>query len=176
MATIQFQERLSKIGNRTILLIPKSQSAKLPSRGMTLVEGTVNGFNIHTPLEPDGRGSHWLFVDDKLRKDIKAEAGDTVNVKINSSSNWPEPEIPTDFKKLITADRKIYELWRNITPMARWDWLRWISSTKNSKTRLHRMEVTVSKLKNGSKRPCCFNRSMCTVPEVSHNGVLQFQE
>jgi hypothetical protein len=34
-----------QIGGWTILRLPESASAKLPSRGMTLVEGTINGFD-----------------------------------------------------------------------------------------------------------------------------------
>ena len=38
----------AKVGSWTFLTLPKDASAKLPSRGMTTVEGTINGF----PFEP----------------------------------------------------------------------------------------------------------------------------
>src|SRR6266567_8806810 len=34
----------AKVGSCTFLTLPKDASAKLPSRGMTTVEGTINGF------------------------------------------------------------------------------------------------------------------------------------
>ena len=34
----------AKVGSWTFLTLPKNASAKLPSRGMTTVEGTINGF------------------------------------------------------------------------------------------------------------------------------------
>src|SRR6266550_3469019 len=50
----------AKVGSWTFLTLPKDASAKLPSRGMTTVEGTINGFPFRATLEPDGQRSHWL--------------------------------------------------------------------------------------------------------------------
>ena len=38
----------------SFLILPKDASAKLPSRGMTAIEGTLNGFPFQATLEPDG--------------------------------------------------------------------------------------------------------------------------
>ena len=51
-----------KAGSWTFLILPKNASAKLPSRGMTTIEGTINGFPFQATLEPDGQkatGSKW---------------------------------------------------------------------------------------------------------------------
>ena len=162
---IRFKSTPFKIGAWTILLLPKDVSAKLPSRGMVLVKGTINGSSFKTPLEPDGRGSHWLKVDNDL-------AGKTVEVAIEPSKDWPEPEIPADLKKALAADPEAHAIWDDITPMARWDWLRWIGSTAKSETRAKHVVVALSKMKNGTRRPCCFNRALCTVSEVSRGGAL----
>jgi hypothetical protein len=139
---------------------------------MTLVEGTVNGFRSKIVLEPDGKGSHWFRVDAVLGKAAGIDTGGTVTMAIEPSKEWPEPEVPADLKKALTSDPQANALWLKITPMARWDWLRWIRATNNQETRSHRIEVALSKLKAGERRPCCFNRNLCTEPEVSKNGVL----
>ncbi len=172
MPGISFKARLLKIGSWTILLLPQSASAQLPSRGMTLVEGTINDFHFKTALEPDGRGSHWLTVDKNMSTAIGARAGDEVTLAIQPSKLWPEPEIPADIKTALRADVEATALWEDITPMARWDWIRWIRATNSQETRKRRIDTAFSKLKNGLRRPCCFNRNMCTEPQVSHNGVL----
>ncbi len=51
MPAICFESTALKIGDWTILRLPKSASAKLPSLGMTLVEGTINGFRSKIVLE-----------------------------------------------------------------------------------------------------------------------------
>lgn len=172
MGQIHFKTKLFKIHSWTILLLPKSASEELPSRGMVMVKGTLNGVDFQLPLEPDGRGSHWFKVNDNLLKSAKISAGDTVEVALESTKDWPEPELPDDLKKALMADSKAQALWKDITPMARWDWLRWISSTGKAETRANRIEVAFSKLKHGTRRPCCFNRTLCTEQYVSKGGAL----
>jgi hypothetical protein len=172
MATVRFETTPLKIGGWTILRLPESASAKLPSRGMTLVEGTINGFRSKIVLEPDGKGSHWLRVDPALREAAGIGAGDTVTMAVEPSKEWPEPEVPADLNKALASDPQANALWVKITPMARWDWIRWIRATNNQETRSRRIEVALSKLRAGERRPCCFNRNLCTEPEVSKNGVL----
>lgn len=172
MATIRFETTPLKIGDWTILRLPKSASAKLPSRGMTLVEGTINEFHSKIVLEPDGQGSHWFRVDPDLRKAAGIQAGEVVTITVEPSKEWPEPVVPADLKKALASDPQAKALWTEITPMARWDWIRWIRSTNYEETRNKRIKVALSKLKADKRRPCCFNRNMCTEPDVSKNGIL----
>jgi hypothetical protein len=172
MTLIRFETTLLKIDDWTILKLPESASAKLPSRGMALVEGTINGFCSKIVLEPDGKGGHWFRVDALLREAAGIDEGDTVTMAVEPSKEWPEPEVPEDMNEALASDPRAKALWVKITPMARWDWLRWIRATNNPETRSRRIEVALSKLDAGERRPCCFNRNLCTEPEVSKNGVL----
>ena len=137
-----------------------------------MVKGTINDFRFQTALEPDGNGSHWLHIDKNMQKATKVAAGDTATLAIESTKEWPEPTIPTDVKAALAATPEIGALWTDITPLARWEWIRWIGATNQSETRKRRIEAALSKLKNGERRPCCWNRNLCTVPAVSKNGVL----
>jgi hypothetical protein len=172
MTAIRFKTKLFAIGSWTILRLPESASVKLPSRGQVMVEGVVNDSHFQTPLEPDGKGSHWFKVDKPMQGAIHAAAGDVVTVEIEPTKRWPEPNLPADWKAALDANPQVQELWLDVTPLARWEWLRWIGATSLSETRKHRIEVACSKLLAGERRPCCFNRSMCCVPEVSKSGVL----
>jgi hypothetical protein len=172
MLTIHFKTKLFKIGSWTILRLPEDASAKLPSRGQTMVRGTINGFHFQAPLEPDGKWSHWLKVDKAMRRNIGTDVGDSVKVAIESTKEWPEPEVPADITTALAAAPQAYNLWKKITPMARWEWIRWIRGTAQQETRKRRIEVAMSKLKSGERRPCCWNRALCTEPYVSKNGVL----
>jgi hypothetical protein len=172
MSTIRFEAKLFTIGSWTLLRLPKSTSAKLPSRGMTIVQGTINGHRFQAVLEPDGKGSHWFRVDKSMSKAIGADAGEVVTLEIEPVKEWSEPNVPADLKKALAAAPQAKALWMEITPMARWDWIRWIGATKSTETRKRHIEVALSKLKAGDRRPCCFNRTVCTEPYVSNNGVL----
>lgn len=172
MHAISFKAPLLEINKWSLVVLPKEESAKLSSRGMVMVEGVINGVHFQTALEPDGRGSHWLKVDKKMREAIGAKTGDTLTLAFNQTNVWPEPELPEDLRKALAGDAEAQALWANITSMARWDWIRWIRATASQETRAHRIEVAFSKLKHGERRPCCFNRTMCTEAHVAKSGVL----
>lgn len=172
MSPITFEAKLVEIGSWSILRIPKEASLKLPSRGIVMVEGTINGLQFQRELEPDGKKSHWFRLDKNMLSKTKAKLGDMVQVVMEVSKEWPEPEVPEDLRTALKSDSKANALWQEITPMSRWDWIRWIRSTKSRETRAIRVEKTFSKLKGGTLRPCCFNRTECTIPEISNKGIL----
>jgi hypothetical protein len=149
-----------KANSWTFLVLPKNASAKLPSRGMTAIEGTINGFPFQALLEPDGQKGHWLKVDRKLREAAGAESGDIVTLEIAPAANDTEPEVPTDLRKALVATApKARALWSEITPNARRDWIHWITSAKQEETRTRRIKNSCSMLAAGKRRPCCFDRS-----------------
>lgn len=173
MTTIHLKTKLAKIDTYTLVILDKEVSAKLSSRGIVMIRGTINGQNFQTALEPDGKGSHWFMVDEQMRKDLGVKVGDTIELNIEQTTEWPEPTVPKDLKvALIASTPKAQETWKDITPMARWEWTRWINGTKVEATRNKRINVALSKLMAGNRRPCCFNTRECTVQYVSNKGIL----
>jgi hypothetical protein len=144
----------------TFLTLPRNASAKLPSRGMTAIEGTINGAPFQTTLEPDGQKSHWLKVDRKLSEAAGAHAGDVIMLEIAPVAEEPEPKVPADLRKaLAVAAPRARALWSDITPNARRDWIHWIISAKQRETRVRRIKNACSMLAAGKRRVCCFDRS-----------------
>ena len=164
--TIRFRAKLfrpaetAKGDSWTFLILPKNVSAKLPSRGMTAIEGTINGVRFQAVLEPDGQKSHWLRVDRKLSEAAGADAGYMVTLEIAPGAKELEPEVPADLRKaLATAAPEARKLWSDITPNARRDWIHWITSAKQEETRARRIKNACSMLAAGKRRVCCFDRS-----------------
>lgn len=172
MPRIRFAARLQTTGGRTILRLPEAASKKLPSRGQVAVRGTINGHAFETVLEPDGEFGHWMRVDGKLKKAASGPGG-KATVEVEPTREWPEPRVPEDLGQALSdAPPEIRDLWQVITPMARWEWVRWVKATRNPATRKRRVEVSISKLSDGKRRPCCFNLAACTDPELSKSGKL----
>jgi hypothetical protein len=172
-APIRFDATLSTIDKWTILRMPEKASGKLPSRGQVAVQGTINGHGFKTVLEPDGNSGHWMRIDGKLQRTTRLGAGDTATLEIEAVKEWPEPNVPPDLETaLAAAPQKIQDLWKGITPVARWEWVRWVNATPNPDTRQRRVEVSISKMKSGKRRPCCFNLASCTDPNLSKNSRL----
>lgn len=135
--------------------------------------GTINGHAFTTVLEPDGLKGHWIRIEGQLRRSAGLRAGEGVDVSLEVNPDWPEPEVPSDLADALAgAPQAIRELWQDITPMARWEWVRWVNATANPATRQRRVEVTISKMSAGKRRPCCFDLSACTDPALSKGGKL----
>jgi hypothetical protein len=172
-ATIRFDATLSAIDTSNVLRLPETASKNLPSRGQVAVRGTINGVEFQTVLEPDGNSGHWMRVDDALQHAAGLSAGEDATLDIEVTKDWPEPSVPPDLAAaLAAAPQDIRDLWNETTPMARWEWVRWVNATKNPDTRSRRVDVSISKMKSGKRRPCCFNLAACTDPDLSKNGKL----
>lgn len=143
----------------SFLVLPKDASAKLPTRSMTTVEGTFNGSAFQATLEPDGQKSHWLKVSKKLREAAGAAVGDVVSLEIAPVAQEPEPKVPADLRKALTAAPAARAVWSDITPVARRDWIQWITSAKKPETRVRRIGNACDMLASGKRRACCFDRS-----------------
>jgi hypothetical protein len=161
-STIRFNARLLRpeatenSTSSTVLVLPRNVSAKLPSRGMTMVEGTINGFPFRATLKPNGKTSHCLSVKNAMQEAAGADAGETVTVEITRIGEEPETRPPMDLLKALADERLAQALWTDITPMARRDWILWITSARQPETRKKRIEKACAMLASGKRRVCCF--------------------
>lgn len=169
---ITFTAVAELLNERPILRLPADASGQLPSRGQVAVQGSLNGVEFSTVVEPDGLRGHWIGLDEELWNRLGLSPGDEVAATLTPQSRWPEVVVPADMQSAFADAPALAEVWQDLTPMARWEWVRWVKSTKNAATRARRVEVTLSKLESGLRRPCCFDRSSCTDPEVSKSGKL----
>jgi uncharacterized protein YdeI (YjbR/CyaY-like superfamily) len=65
-------------------------------------------------------------------------------------------KLPTDLKSAIIASPKVHTLWEDITPLARNEWICWVTSGKLAETRGIRITKAISKMSGGMRRPCCW--------------------
>ncbi len=164
-STIRFKAKLlrpaatTKGGAWSFLVLPKNVSSRLGTRGMTTVQGTINRHPFRATLEPDGQRSHWLKVDKKMREGAEAEVGEVVTLEITPAAEELEPKVPADLRKALAAVPKAREVWSDITPVARRDWIHWITSAKQLETRARRIDNACDMLAGGKRRVCCFDRS-----------------
>ncbi len=161
-STIRFRAKLLR---PDMLILPKGASAKLPSRDITMVQGTINGFPFRAMLEPDGKGSHWLKVSKKMREAAGVDAGDTVMLEIQPTGEESEAAVPSELRKALANTPTALSTWTDITPMARRDWIRWIDDAKLSKTRKRRIKNACEMLASGKRRVCCFDKQRAIAEE-----------
>ncbi len=64
--------------------------------------------------------------------------------------------LPADLKQAVDSVPKVQELWKDITPLARNEWVCWVTSGKKAETRGIRVGKALLKMKSGMRRPCCW--------------------
>ncbi|MEO4045526.1 YdeI/OmpD-associated family protein [Pseudomonas sp. CAU 1711] len=141
------------------VVLPREASAKLPRRGRVSIDGSINGQAFRALLEPDGRNSHWLKIEQALLEAAGASVGELARFDIMSVANEPEPEVPADMLQALASHPEALATWDDTTTLARLDWIHWVTSAKQAGTRTKRIGDACDMLAAGKKRVCCFDPS-----------------
>ncbi len=65
-------------------------------------------------------------------------------------------ELPDDLAQALGVDETVLAAWRDITPLARNEWICWINDAKQANTRQGRIRRAQENLAAGKRRPCCW--------------------
>jgi len=64
--------------------------------------------------------------------------------------------LPLDLKKALASSGSALTIWEGLTPLARNEWICWVTFVKKEETRKDHVKRVVSELKEGMRRPCCW--------------------
>lgn len=98
---------------------------------------------------PD-RGSTWFSRGSEVD-----EHGRDLMMK-NERKPGPVHKIPADLGTALGSDAATQTAWKDLTPLARNEWICWIISAKQGTTRSRRIQRAVEELQMGKRRPCCW--------------------
>lgn len=65
-------------------------------------------------------------------------------------------KMPGDLADALRHSKETLELWENLTPIGRNEFICWVESAKQEKTRDKRIRRAIEELLEGKKRPCCW--------------------
>jgi len=65
-------------------------------------------------------------------------------------------KLPGDLRKALMANPTALNAWRDITPLARNEFICWVEDAKQEMTRERRIRRTQEELEEGQRRPCCW--------------------
>jgi hypothetical protein len=134
------------------LAVPKEISAKLPTRSIVPISGTIQGFAFRTSLMPDGKGGHSMMVNKEMRRGADVGPGDEVTVVFAVDPTGREPDVPKDLSAALAASEKAMAMWDRITPRARGEWVEHVEGAKKEQTRARRIEKVIERLAAGVRR------------------------
>ena len=65
-------------------------------------------------------------------------------------------ELPRDLRRALVANPTALDAWKDITPLARNEFICWVEDAKQAATRQRRIRRTQEELEDGQRRPCCW--------------------
>ena len=65
-------------------------------------------------------------------------------------------KLPGDLRKALIANPTALDAWKDITPLARNEFICWVEDAKQEMTRERRIRRTQEELEEGQRRPCCW--------------------
>jgi uncharacterized protein YdeI (YjbR/CyaY-like superfamily) len=65
-------------------------------------------------------------------------------------------KVPKDLRTAIESNKDVLEIWNKLTPLARNEWICWVTIVKKVETRSEHLKRLCSDLRDGEKRPCCW--------------------
>ena len=75
---------------------------------------------------------------------------------IKTLSSGVVHDLPDDLRDALLCVPEASEAWEDITPLARNEWICWVSSAKKEETRAKRISQAQENLASGKRRPCCW--------------------
>lgn len=64
--------------------------------------------------------------------------------------------VPEDLKKVLISNSDLLAQWNSLTPIARNEWICWVTIVKKSETRKEHIDRLSADLLDGKRRPCCW--------------------
>jgi uncharacterized protein YdeI (YjbR/CyaY-like superfamily) len=65
-------------------------------------------------------------------------------------------KLPPDLRKALIGNTTALGAWKDITPLARNEFICWVENAKQDTTRERRIRRTQEELEEGQRRPCCW--------------------
>ncbi len=65
-------------------------------------------------------------------------------------------KVPADLNEILTSNPDVIERWNKLTPLARNEWICWVTIVKKPETRKEHLVRLQEDILKGKKRPCCW--------------------
>ncbi|HEY0054252.1 MAG TPA: YdeI/OmpD-associated family protein [Pedobacter sp.] len=138
-------ERFPGKGGWTYAKLPDIPEGKLTTFGFHKVRGIIDGYEVNPiSIMPMGKGVSFIAVKAEIRKVIKKNAGDWVEVVLYSLQN--SLPLPEDFQLCLEDEPDALKHFQKLSDEIKKQYLDWIYSVKSEEVIIERMSIAINKL------------------------------
>jgi hypothetical protein len=113
--------------------------------------GTINGVAVEQALMPGRSGFHYISIGGTLRRKLKLQEGDMVNVELTRDERPDDfVELPEALVAALELEPHIQEKFDALTPGYKRSLSYWINSAKGVDTKVKRALEIVKRLESGT--------------------------
>lgn len=145
MPVQKFKVKMQKMGAWTIVITPVDVRKVFGKKGHVRVKGTIDGFPFDdTSLMSMGTGEHCMAIRNEIRKEIRKEAGDTIEIILEE--DFAELKIPSELKEAFEASTEAEKMFNAYSPSHKRNYTKYVSGSKNKETRERRAVASVLRI------------------------------
>ncbi|ULQ55788.1 YdeI/OmpD-associated family protein [Flavihumibacter rivuli] len=145
-------EKFPGKGGWTYARIPEILQDPHSPFGWVRVNGSIDGVELqHYHLMPMGNGQLFLPVKSAIRKKIKKEAGDWIEVILYADTN--SIDVPPDFLECLQDEPAALAFFQSLPETEQLQWIKWIGAVSLEEKRIERMAKAVNDLARKIKSP-----------------------
>jgi Bacteriocin-protection, YdeI or OmpD-Associated/Domain of unknown function (DUF1905) len=147
---VTFTTTILQIGNNTGIEVPPDAVEKLASGKRAPVKVTVNKFSYRSTLAVMG-GKFLIPLSAERRTAAKIKGGEKHSITLEIDSEERVVEIPADFKKALTKDKKAASFFETLSFSSKSGYILPVTQAKTEETRQRRIDKAIENLKAGKK-------------------------
>ncbi len=132
-------------GGWTYAEVPELAGISRANFGWVRVKGTIDNYEVSDySLAPMKGGKLFLPVKSEIRKKIKKQAGDYIQVVLYR--DYTSFEVPEEIIDCLLLDDRAYEVFNKLSKSDQRQYVKWIYAAKREETRTERIGVMMGKL------------------------------
>ncbi|MBU0558583.1 MAG: YdeI/OmpD-associated family protein [Bacteroidetes bacterium] len=135
----EFVSIIYQIGINRCVDVPQRISSQLSDDRFINVTAEVDGFSFEAKLQPNKNGGHRLFLNTKIRVEIKRDTGDSVTVRLAKNDDISQITIPADLKSSLESVGLSLSNFQKLTYSQQKEIVNYIEAAKTIETRQKRI-------------------------------------
>ncbi len=159
-----FSGMIYKLGLIRYVDVPAQVTRRMSAKDAHVpVRGTVEGIPLLTTLVSRGKGCYRVAIHGDIRRKLKIDAGDVVEIAIERDDHPREPVLPPFLVLSLRNSPRAQAAFRNMTTALRRQIVRYLTSVKQQATLEHRVAKFVRRLEGGTRHHRPKRKSNATV-------------